>query len=521
MQFTFNSTITAADAGRRVISGQIVPFGEVGNTSVGKVVFEPGSININAGSKIKLLLEHDRLKPIGQLQDAIVTDKGIQATFKVVETTRGTDSLIEASSGMRDGLSVGVDVKAAEPRDGVLYVTQCSLREVSLVESQAFENATVHSVAASEASPETEPTPEEPTSTPEESEVSMSETTPEVEPEVVEASRKHIPVAYTEIRSPIVSPGSYAQHSIRATLGNEDSIQYVRAADAKAQRIEAANDSFTTNPAFTPVQYLSQVVSTDTYLRPAVEASGGTRAMMNSGMVISIPKITTNSTVASTAEAGTPSNTGIVSSYITGNVTKYAGQQTYSVEIGERSDPAFFDVMMANLSKAYAKATDAAVVAALTAGGVQGTAVAATSAGIISFVATESPATYVAMGNSLAQNYLAGTSQWSLLLGATDSTGRPIYNAQNLTMNAAGDAKPTSLRGNVLGLDLYVDANVVSTTINESAFIIDPDAIEIFESPQLRLSTNIVSSGEIQIMLYGYLCPIVTVAGGIRRFKLA
>jgi hypothetical protein len=66
-----------------------------------------------------------------------------------------------------------------------------------------------------------------------------------------------------------------------------------------------------------------------------------------------------------------------------------------------------------------------------------------------------------------------------------------------------------------------VDANVVSTTINESAFIIDPDAIEIFESPQLRLSTNIVSSGEIQIMLYGYLCPIVTIAGGIRRFKLA
>ena len=517
MEFTFNSTITAADTGRRIISGQIVPFGEVGNTSVGKVVFEPGSINIKAGTKIKLLLEHDRLKPIGTLQDAIVTDTGIQATFKVVETTRGTDSLIEASSGMRDGLSVGVDVKAAEPRDGVLYVTQCSLREVSLVESQAFENATVHSVAASEVPPE-EPTQETPT--PEESEAPMSEQAPEVEPEV-EASRKHVPVAYTEIRSPIVSPGSYAQHSIRATLGNEDSIQYVRAADAKAARIEAANDSFTTNPAFTPVQYLSQVVSTDTYLRPAVEASGGTRAMMNSGMVISIPKITTNSTVASTAEAGTPSSQGIVSSYISGNVTKYSGQQSYSVEIGERSDPAFFDVMMSNLSKAYAKATDAAVVAALTAGGTQATAVAATSAGIISYVATESPATYVAMGNSLAQNYLSGTSQWSLLLGALDSTGRPIFSSQNLTMNAAGEAKPTSLRGNVLGLDYYVDANVVSTTINESAFIIDPDAIEIFESPQLRLSTNIVSSGEIQIMLYGYLCPIVTIAGGIRRFKLA
>ena len=520
MKLTFSSTITSASTETRIITGQIVPWGEVGSTSAGRVIFEPGSIQIKSG-KTKLLADHDNRNVLGSMISSEITSTGIIASFRIANTNLGNDCLQLAADGLKDGLSVGVDVKSAKPKDGVLYVSMSDLSEVSLVESAAFSSAAVYTVAASET--EEEPTPEEtPTPTPkEESEAPMSEQAPEVEPETVEASRKHIPVAYTEIRSPIVSPGSYAQHSIRATLGNEDSIQYVRAADAKAQRIEAANDSFTTNPAFTPVQYLSQVVSTDTYLRPAVEASGGTRAMMNSGMVISIPKITTNSTVASTAEAGTPSNTGIVSSYITGNVTKYAGQQTYSVEIGERSDPAFFDVMMANLSKAYAKATDAAVVAALTAGGTQATAVAATSDGIISYVATESPATYRAMGNSLAQNYLAGTSQWSLLLGATDTTGRPIYNAQNLTMNAAGDAKPTSLRGNVLGLDLYVDANVVSTTINESAFIIDPDALEIFESPQLRLSTNIVSSGEIQIMLYGYLCPIVTIAGGIRRFKLA
>ncbi len=516
MKLTFSSTITSASTETRIITGQIVPWGEVGSTSAGRVIFEPGSIQIKSG-KTKLLADHDNRNVLGSMISSEITSTGIIASFRIANTSAGNDALQLAADGLKDGLSVGVDVKSAKPKDGVLYVSMSDLSEVSLVESAAFSSAAVYTVAASET--EEEPTPEE-TTTPEESEAPMSEQAPEVEPEV-EASRKHIPVAYTEIRSPIVSPGSYAQHSIRATLGNEDSIQYVRAADAKAQRIEASNDSFTTNPAFTPVQYLSQVVSTDTYLRPAVEACGGTRAMMNSGMVISIPKITTNSTVASTAEAGTPSNTGIVSSYITGNVTKYAGQQTYSVEIGERSDPAFFDVMMANLSKAYAKATDAAIVAALTAGGTQATAVAATSDGIISYVAKESPATYVAMGNSLAQNYLAGVSQWGLLLGATDTTGRPIYNAQNLTMNAAGDAKPTSLKGNVLGLDLFIDSNVVQTTINESAFIIDPDAIEIFESPQLRLSTNIVSSGEIQIMLYGYLCPIVTIAGGIRRFKLA
>ena len=95
----------------------------------------------------------------------------------------------------------------------------------------------------------------------------------------------------------------------------------------------------------------------------------------------------------------------------------------------------------------------------------------------------------------MAKAYVAGTSQWSLLMGATDTTGRPIYNAQPSTQNAGGSATPTSLRGNVLGLDLYVDSNMVSTTIDESAFIIEPRSIEIFESPTLTLSTNVPTTG--------------------------
>jgi len=174
--------------------------------------------------------------------------------------------------------------------------------------------------------------------------------------------------------------------------------------------------------------------------------------------------------------------------------------------------------MLDNMTRAYNKATDAAVIAALTAGGTQGTAVAASSAGIISYVSTEAPAAYLATGE-LATKYIAGTSQWSLLLGATDSTGRPIYNAAN-PMNNAGASVPTSLRGNVLGLDLYVDPNAVSTTIDESAFIVVPSSVSIYESPILRLSTNIPTSGEIETSLYGYMAVGVLVAGGVRRFNL-
>jgi hypothetical protein len=93
--------------------------------------------------------------------------------------------------------------------------------------------------------------------------------------------------------------------------------------------------------------------------------------------------------------------------------------------------------------------------------------VAADSNGIISFISTESPLAYTS-SSYFAKNYLCGSSQWSLLLGALDTTDRPIYSAAN-PMNAGGNAATTSAKGSVLGLDLYVDRNVVSTTIDESA----------------------------------------------------
>jgi hypothetical protein len=47
----------------------------------------------------------------------------------------------------------------------------------------------------------------------------------------VEASR---PMYFTKPRSPITTGGSYLEHTIRAKLGNEDSRQWVAAADDSA-----------------------------------------------------------------------------------------------------------------------------------------------------------------------------------------------------------------------------------------------------------------------------------------------
>ena len=518
MNLDFSIKVTATDFPKREISGRIVTWNETGSTSAGATSFQPGSITF--GDSTKLLLEHRRESPIGFLKSYQVTDSGIDATFAIGNTTAGNDSLVEASSGLRDGFSVGVLAEKYKNVDGVLVISASALKEVSLVTDPAIASAKVAVAASETEDSESEAKAEEaettPTTTQGENEMESTPAVPEAAAEAVEASKVVTatettrPLYFTTPRSPITTPGGYLEHTIKAKIGNEDSRQYIMAAD----------DSFTTNPAFSPVSYIRDVATNTTMVRPTIEACGGTRPLNSYGMTVSIPKITANATVATVAEGGDPTGTTqITSSYVNATVIKKAGFQRYSVELLDRSDPSFYEIMLQNLREGYAQATDEYVIAQITAGGTQAATTAASSAGIISFVSTEAAAAYTATKRT-ATAYVAGTSQWSLLMGATDTSGRPIYNAQPLTQNAGGTANPTSIRGNVLGLDLYVDANMVSTTIDESAFIIEPRSIEIFESPALTLSANVPTTGEIELMLYGYVAAGVTFAGGLRRFNL-
>jgi HK97 family phage major capsid protein len=509
MQINFDGQVLAADTETRTIKGLVVPFAKVGNTSAGPVRFEFGAFGDIDASQIILNMEHDRTRPLGRgiAGSEEITPAGVAMAFKIAPTGAGNDALVEASEGLRPAFSIEAKVNEYTIEKGVMVVASADLEAVAHVTNPAFKDAQILDVAATEETPETTeaetPAEENP------QEITVEETTAPVADEVTASAvvTAAAPVAYVKPRSPINSQASYLEHSIKAKMGNHDSAQYVMAAD----------DTFSTNPAFTPVQYVSTVIDNSIGSRPAIDAIGS-RAITASGMVISHPKITTNGSVADTNEGAAPSETGIVSSYVNLDVNKFAGLQRYSVELLERSSPDFFQAMVDNMTRSYNRATDAAVVAALTAGGTAATAQDADSDGIIGFVSTQAPAAYLATGE-LPSAYIAGTGQWSLLMGSTDLDGRPIYNAYN-QVNNGGVAGPQSLRGNVLGLDLYVDPNMVSTVIDESAFIVTPSAVAIYESPILRMSTNVVTTGEIETALYGYLAVGVLTAGGVRRFNL-
>ena len=538
MLLTFSGVVQAVDSGeRRIIAGKIAPYGEVGNTSAGRVVFAPNSISAANPDKIKLLMSHDNTKPVGRMKTINSASDGLYASFKISSSSRGNDAILLAQEALMDGLSVGVEVTASEPKDNYLLVTAATLREVSLVESAAFTSAAVQNISAqagempldaamsqstkvtttntvinsTTTETETETESEAAVTTAPESNAPEAPVAAEQAAPTVEAARPIImPSALNSqrVRHDITSMGAYTARKVKASLGDEESRLFVTAAD----------DFSSAGLGFTPTQYLQSIVSTQgNFGRPAFECVDR-QTVPASGMTINRPKFTTYPTVTVEAEGGAVSNTDAVSEYLTSSISKYSGMQTLSIELLERSDPGFYDAITNELTNNYLKVTDAAVISALTAGGTQATAVAATSAGIISYISTEAPLAYT-NSSYFAKNYLAGSSQWSLLLGATDSTGRPIYSAAN-PMNNGGNAATTSAKGNVMGLDLFVDRNVVSTTIDESAFIIAPEAFTVFESPTAYMSVNVVSNLQVQIAIYGYMATMVNIAGGIRRFNL-
>ena len=522
MRLTFSTPIQAADTERRMITGTIMEYGAKGETSAGSVVFQQGSIQIPAASRVKLLAQHNANDPIGRAQSFSSEGNFIYGSFKISASAKGSDYLILAAEDLVSGLSVGVEVISSLPEDDYLLVTSARLVEVSLVESPAFENAIVTSVAASES--EAEQVQTNPTT---ESEAVMTtapdNTAPEPEAEapVVEASRPVISASYLvgEVRSPIKTQAQYLEHMVKANMGSDESRDYIRAADAYSKKMNFANDSFTTNPAFSPTIFTPNVIDTSLMIRPTIDALGGARALSASGMTIAHPKITTNATISTVAEGGSTAATQIVSSYVNATVVKLAGTQIMSTELLDRSDPSFYAAMYENCLRAYAKASDAAVIAEIVSGGTQcATTVAATATGVQNFVGAAAPAVFAATGE-LASAYIAGTSQWSLLINAQDGSQRPIYAAAQ-PQNAAGMSMPTTIRGNILGLDLYVDPYMVATTIDDSAFIVAKSAIAIYESPKLTLSVNVVATGEISVLLYGYFATKTLVSGGLQRFNL-
>ena len=512
MKLTTPMTITAADSESRTITGRIVAFEEAANASTGKVVFAKGSIE---PKDVLLNLEHDRTRRIGKPLSISLSDDqmSINATFKVANTTAGNDALIEASEGLRDGFSIELAVDDyVNQKDGTMRVIAGELTGVALVSEPAVRSARVAEVAATEGEEDSEATPdseETPTTEGDEVEntVTNAETVETVEAaQSVTASAKS--VAYSKPRIELTA-AKYLENKIMAAMGNEDARQYVLAAD-----------NTTDNAGLVPTRQLAEVINgLSTTVRPSIDAiSRGT--LPDAGMTFEIPKITVAPAVGTVAEDAAFTETDQNSAFVSVDVKKFAGQQKFSVELLQRTSPVFFNELLSNMVAAMAKQQDTYTNSILVAGATAdatGIATYPTAAELLAFIGRGAASVYGAtagLANPFARNILVNTSQWSNLMGLNDS-GRPIYNEVTQPMNQPGIATPTSLRGRVAGLDLFVTANTAATTdTDDSIMIINPDAYTWYESPSYQLRAESTADGSITVGVYSFGAVATKIAAG-------
>jgi HK97 family phage prohead protease len=518
LKITFDAAFAAdvqASSETRQISGKIVPLGtETGNTSAGKVIFERGSIEIPEPKTVRLLSQHDVKAPLGRAQSFTETDDAIYASFKISNSSRGTDALILASEGLQAGLSVGVEVMKSKNKNGVIHVSAAKLMEVSLVTEPAFKSAQVTDIAAedadeAEAVAETQPTNESETAvenTPE------TVAAPEVEAAAVEAARPTVTaMAYTKPRINVTNE-SFLENSVRAALGDDQARQW----------ISAASDTDTTDVAgLVPTRQLTEIINgKTTATRATIDAiSSGT--LPDAGMKFQIPRVKTAPTVAETAEKAAFSDTQVEIEYLDVDVKKFAGMQQFDVEVLDRTSPAFFSELQSLMADQYSKATNAYAFDTIAANAtIDGTAVTLPWDGdeLSAFIARSAESIYTNTFK-FATGVIVSPKQWSNLIALNDTTKRPILAAAS-PMNATGAVGPASLRGTLLGLDMYVDYTQ-SGEGDATIMVVNRDSFTWYESPRLQLRADKVGTGRVEIGYYGYGALAKKINAGAFRFDKA
>jgi hypothetical protein len=304
-----------------------------------------------------------------------------------------------------------------------------------------------------------------------------------------------------------ITAAKYLENKVLAATGDESARQYVLAAD-----------NTTDNAGLVPTRQLTEVINgLSTTIRPSIDAiSRG--ALPDAGMTFEIPKITQAPTVAVTAEDAAFSDTDQNSAFLSVDVKKFAGQQKFSVELLTRTSPLFYDELLRNMGAAMAKAQNAYVNGLLISGAsLDATTVATypTATELLGIISRGSASVYGAtagLANPFARNLIASTGQWANLMTLNDA-GRPIYSQVTNPMNQAGLAVPTSLTGNVAGLNLYVDPTNGGDG-DGTLLVVNPDAYTWYEGTQYQLRAESTADGSITVGIYSFGALATKIAAG-------
>ena len=428
--------VTASDITKRTISGTIVPFGVTGSTSAGPTRIDAKAIDIPG--KVVMLVGHDENRPIGVMAAHSVGTGGITAAFRIAPTGDGDTALLEAAEGLRDGLSVGLDVTASDTdEDGVTTVTAATLREVSLVTFPAFDDARVVDVAASE-TPDTTDSEPEPEPTQEET---VEETTPAEAAPVVAAAPARVNAEAFPYR-PTVQHSMF-RDMVNASEDRAAAERFTRAQEMLTAAGQMRPDVATIIPeGYRPDMYQSQ----DAVDRPFV--SSFMRYSVSDATPFRIPVFDSATGMIKDHTEGTNPDSGALA-FTDLTITPKAVSGIYDIsrEALDAANPSLDAIIMRAIRESYNESTEAYVAQIITSGGTAGSALGTS----LTMDVMGTYANFLTTRKLPADRVLVDADTFAALATEVDGNARPM-NPYIGAVNADGTTAAAAAAVNVGGL---------------------------------------------------------------------
>jgi len=314
-------------------------------------------------------------------------------------------------------------------------------------------------------------------------------------------------MAYTKPRVDAnVTAGQYVNAQIRAIQGDTDARDLVAA-------LQIATT--TENTGMVPPNYLRDVIGIIDSSRPFID-SIERAPLPTTGLKIYTPVLGAQAIVGETAEGVEAASQDTAVTFQENTIVKFFGANRVNVELLDRSDPSFLDLLVRELAASYAQKTDAYAL-----GLARDTAVGSSGSSIYKAIADGIADSYGVMrftpNRLVVHPTAAGTISYADLLGAEDGNDRPLF-AAAIPQNAGGLITQGSTQGTVAGLSLVVDPNY---TGDKFALVYPSAAMRFHESAQFELRANIVNTGQVEIGLYGYVCAVNRYPTAFRKLTVA
>lgn len=461
---TFRSELVSFDDDTMTATVRLVPYGEPITYKGDRMQFDAGSIAFDG--PVPVTVDHGKgaTDRVGLLEPRAEED-GLYGDLKVSDTALGRDVYRLMADGVITDVSAGVLVEPGSDRDpdGVQH-RRGDLDHGSIVSRGAFGDAGAGSKVLAVHSEEIENMADEKETT----ELEDPETAPAIvklEGEL-DGLRKlvhelSIPGSKSEPKPAFDSLADFVIATRRAVeLGDPE-------AQKRLDDYALADDTTTTAAGVVPAFLSSEIVSIIDTTRPYI-ASIPADPIGTAGMTVSYPRVTQKPSVDVQATEKTEvDSTATTMDTLDVALTTIAGASDVALQLIERSDPSFVNILFREYADVYAGKTEAIATAAAFAG-VGDTAILADlgADGAATWAAVALASGTVALGvRRPADTLLLDVTRWQELLSLVDTDGRPvIVFPPNGPNNAAGTGALSTFNGQYGGLDIVVSPDAAAGT---------------------------------------------------------